>query len=145
MRVSDDINTFWILKNFSIFQQLSKTDLLKLYECTQMKKFDKKHLIYLPNDKADKIYFLKQGKVKINSFSNDGKELIHAFITAGEIFGEMAIAGDIWRKNYAEAIEQSIVCYMPTTDFSILLKELPVLQNEITKLIGLRLVKAQKN
>ena len=143
MKINGDINSFWILKNISVLNQLSSNELESFHQCTKMKSFSKKKMIYLPRDKADKIYFLKEGKVKINSYSKEGKELIHAIITPGEIFGEMAAVGEKERDEYAEAIDASIICFMHVNKFSDLLNKIPSLNNELTKLIGYRLMKTR--
>src|SRR6185436_14851534 len=45
--------------------------------------------IYMPGDRADYVYFLKQGRVKLSVLSESGKEIAIDIIRSGEIFGEL--------------------------------------------------------
>ena len=44
--------------------------------------------IYLQNDDADKIFFITEGRVKIGTHSDNGKEITKANLTEGEVVGE---------------------------------------------------------
>ena len=43
--------------------------------------------IYTPGNRADFIYFLKQGRIKLSVLSESGKEIAIDIIQPGEIFG----------------------------------------------------------
>ena len=62
--------------------------------------------IYLPADQADGVLLLAEGRVKIGSFTEEGKQTILAFIEPGEIFGELSLMGSEEREEYAEAVEK---------------------------------------
>lgn len=50
--------------------------------------------IYVPDSPSDKIYLIQSGRVKIGSISNTGKEIIKTILQEGDIFGELALAGE---------------------------------------------------
>lgn len=132
-----------LLRNFSILKNMSAIEMQQLFDLMHITTFEKKSFIYAPKQKADKIYFLKDGKIKINSFSEDGKELIHAINIAGDVFGEMAVFGEAYRMHYAEALEDSTVFYVSVDTFSMFLSKISSLNNALNKLIGLRLTKTR--
>jgi CRP/FNR family transcriptional regulator, cyclic AMP receptor protein len=61
---------------------------------------------YLPGDPADKIYFVRSGRVKIVRTSRSGAESIVGIRTAGDVFGELTSVDEgLRRATSAIAIE----------------------------------------
>ena len=133
----------WYLENFNIMDSLSKKELMILNDITSMKDCHKNEIIYLPKDKADSIYFLQKGKVKIYAISDDGREMIQTILTAGEIFGELAVTGEGDRGYVAETMEDALMCRVGISEFKQLLNNNLQLNFNITKLIGFRFRKIQ--
>ncbi|RLD56056.1 MAG: Crp/Fnr family transcriptional regulator [Bacteroidetes bacterium] len=134
----------WYLENFNILKALSKKEMMNLNEQTKMRNCHKNEVIYLPYEKSNTLYFLKEGKVKIASVSEDGKEMIHAILGQGEIFGELAITDDQGeRKQIAEATEDALICSIDVKEFGEFMQNNSNLNLSITKAIGFRLRKIQ--
>lgn len=114
---------------------------MQLSEKSRHQTATKNQIIYFPDDAANTIYFLKQGKVKISTVSDDGRELILSLLGPGEIFGEMSIAGEGKRKEFAEATEDAVICHLQINELQELLTKNAEFNLEVTKLIGLRLRK----
>jgi CRP/FNR family transcriptional regulator, cyclic AMP receptor protein len=47
-----------------------------------------RQVVYLPGDRAQGVFFVAQGRVKISKVTRDGKELTLAYRTGGDFFGE---------------------------------------------------------
>jgi CRP-like cAMP-binding protein len=133
----------WYFENFNFLGSLSILEKLDLRKRVKMLEATKNQTIYLPTDVANSIYFLKKGKVKISSYSDDGKELIYAILGPGEIFGELAITGQATREQIAATTEYAEICYVDVKDFENFLAAHPRLSLKITKLIGFRLKKVR--
>lgn len=133
----------WYFQNFNILESLSKEEMIKLSDESNMRDASRNQAIYMDGDEADRVYFLKTGKVKISSYSDEGKEMIHAIVGPGELFGELAIAGESEHEHFAEATEDAKVCSIRVKDFEKYLENNPRLNLRITKLIGLRMQKIQ--
>ena len=129
----------WFFENFNFLESMNSDEKKKLSECSVMKEMKKDEPVYLPHDLSSRIYFLKEGKVKIVSYSDEGREFIHAILRAGEIFGELALAGEVRRENFAYVTEDALICQVGITEFENILRNNPVLNLEVTKLIGFRL------
>ena len=129
----------WFFENFNFLETMTKNERMELSECSVMKEVKKDESVYLPHDLSSRIYFLKEGKVKIVSYSEDGRELIHGILSPGEIFGELALAGEKRRENFAMVTEDSLICQVAVSEFERILKSNPALNLEVTKLIGFRL------
>jgi len=64
---------------------------------------DKK--IFSQGDRADAIYFLQTGRVKISVVSSTGKEAVLALLEPHDFFGEGALVGQSLRMSTATALE----------------------------------------
>ena len=136
-----DKTKLWYLENFNLFSSLKMKEMEELSKMAAMRNCIKNQVIYFTDDLSDKIYFLKQGKVKLSRYADDGREIIAALLGPGEIFGELAISGQQRRDQTAEAMEDSVVCMLSVQEMERMLEHNPRFNLSITKLMGLRLQK----
>ena len=99
--------------------------------------------IFLLGDRADSIYLLREGRVKITALGEDGHEVLHEIIGPGEIFGDMSPLLGIPRTTSAQALEASVLCEIRGNDFETLLSMYPELSFQLLKSVGLRLKQAE--
>jgi len=128
----------WYLKHCDLFQRLSPEQLATVESRSRIRECPRGTPIYLPADYANGVLLLAKGRVKIGSFTDEGKQSILAFIEPGELFGELALMGSEEREEYAEAVEKSTVILIPNEVMQHLLSENPSVSLGITKLYGLR-------
>ncbi|MBI5379423.1 MAG: Crp/Fnr family transcriptional regulator [Nitrospirae bacterium] len=132
-------NKLWHLKQIRLFADLPADTLERLDRAAGMKAVKRHQPIYLPGDLGDAVYLLKSGRVKISRLSPEGKELTLAILDPGEIFGEVDALQGALRDEVAEALEDTVLCIVPRSEFEALLQRTPGLALRLTKLIGLRL------
>lgn len=128
----------WYLKRCDLFEQLSTDRLRRLEASCSARKVPRGSPIYLPADEARGVMLLASGRVKICSFTTDGKQAILAFIEPGELFGELALLDQEQRDEYAEAAEASQIILIPSGVIQELMAERPDISLGVTKLFGLR-------
>jgi len=128
----------WYLKRCDLFQRLSPERLSALESRCRMRQFPRGTPIYLPADSADSVMLLAQGRVKIGSYTEDGKQTILAFIEPGELFGELSLIGTAEREEYAETVDKSTIILISNEVMQGLLEENPSVSLGVTKLFGLR-------
>ncbi len=133
----------WYFENFKLLDTLSPNEREDISHKSVMKQPDKKELIHFSDDAANKIYFVKAGKVKISKYSEGGQEIILAILGPGEIFGELAITGHSSGDEVAEIMEDAVICEINTNDIYKMLETNPQFNLQITKLIGFKLKKIQ--
>ena len=92
--------------------------------------------IYLPEQNADKVFFITEGKIKIGNHSDNGKEITKAILSKGEVFGEMAMVNTDKRKDFALAMEDSTICIVQVSDMKDLMKDHSPLSHFFMKLMG---------
>lgn len=83
--------------------------------------YRKKQVIYLQGNHPQKLFYIRKGKVKAYISNDDGKDLTIGLYSDGDFFGYTALLEGTTYKETAEAIDESIVSEIPTTDFEHLL------------------------
>jgi CRP-like cAMP-binding protein len=126
------------LKNCSLFERLDDQQLQQIEKCSRSKTFAASSPICLPADKADHVFLLAKGLVKVSHITADGKESILTFVEPGELFGELAIFDGNPRGELVTAMQPSIVVMIPTEALHRLMNERADVSLCITKLVGLR-------
>lgn len=130
--------TFWHVRDCSLFQRLSDAQLESLERKARIKKFPKGSSIYVPSDSSDSTFLLAEGRIRICSTTPDGKQSILAFVEPGEVFGELGLIEQGLREERAEAVVHSSVVLIPSAHLQELMEESAPLTLGVTKLIGLR-------
>lgn len=117
----------------------------KVNERSTMKTKGKGTHIYFPNEPSEVIFFLKSGRVKIGSYSDDGKEVIKAIMHPGDMFGEMGLIGEETRNDFAIAMDDEVrVCTMNVDEVLAMMRGNPELSLRVTATIGNRLSKIER-
>ena len=106
----DSNANIWYLENINLFNVFCPKK-MKNSGVYNKNSYGKGEFIYFPNEPSETIYFIHQGKVKIGSYSPDGKEIIKAVLTKGELFGEQALVGEEKRADFAQAlVNETMLC-----------------------------------
>lgn len=135
----------WYLEQINIFRDLTEEDLTRVDRVTKMKSPEKDSFIYFPDEPSKVVFLLKEGRVKIGTFSEDGKEVIKAILEPGEIFGELAVAGQEKRTDFAKVMDKNVkICAISKDEMLDILNANPSLSLKITQLIGSRLQKMER-
>jgi CRP/FNR family transcriptional regulator, cyclic AMP receptor protein len=66
--------------------------------------FEKGQTVFAQGDRADAVFYIQQGQVKISVISEQGKEAVVALLQAREFLGEGCLAGQTRRQATAEAM-----------------------------------------
>ena len=72
-------------------------------------KCPKKYTIFSQGDKANTVFYVQAGKVKLTVLSDQGKEAVVAVLDAGDFFGEQCLTGQLVRTTTATALEDATI------------------------------------
>jgi len=86
------------------------------------RKVNRRDSVYTCGEVDASIYFIERGQVKLMLTSASGKECLLAIYCAGDIFGELCLAGIAKRQSTAVAMEDCVLKRMPCADFLALLR-----------------------
>ena len=87
-----------------LFQSLNQAELSQLADYAQFQQVSRYHFIFVPDEPADQLYFLVQGRVKTGTFSGEGREIIKELIAPQHLFGDLALAGETLRSEFAQGL-----------------------------------------
>jgi len=134
----------WYFECVNLFNILCPHKVKKMGSTHKFNLYKKDEFIYLPDDSATHIYMVVNGRVKIGHYLENGEEVITSILTKGEIFGELAVAGEEKRRDFAQAVEEVTICPLTTEELKALMYDNKELSFKILKLIGLRLMKLER-
>jgi len=84
------------------------------------------------------------GRVKIGRYLDEGKEITTAILSTGEIFGELVLAGEETRRDFAQAMDDCTICPLSLNEMKELMYENRELSFRMLKFVGLRLMKLER-
>ncbi len=137
--------SLWYFESANLYNILCPHKVKTMAERHSFNYFKKDEFIYFPEEPAQYIYMVVNGRVRIGHYLDDGREIVTAILTNGEIFGELALAGEERRRDFAQAMEaNTTICPLSIDDLKELMKENKELSFKILKLVGLRLMKLER-
>jgi CRP/FNR family cyclic AMP-dependent transcriptional regulator len=127
-----------------IFSGLGSEEMSRIGQHARSLRKDRGEFIYMPGDRAEFVYILKRGRVKLSVLSETGKEIAIDIIQSGEIFGEFALVDESMRSNMTQALDDVSMWVFSRQDFTKLLTTQPKLALSYIKLVGDRRRRMEK-
>jgi CRP/FNR family cyclic AMP-dependent transcriptional regulator len=132
------------LRQIPLFQNLSQAEegsLASIMEPLQKKRYT---VIFRPGEKADSLFFLSKGVVKISTHSSDGREVIKSILHPNAMFGERGLIGETERQDFAHALKEDVQLYsILMDDFKGLMQRNFTLCTNVMQLFGNQLIQAE--
>lgn len=97
------------------------------------------HLFYAPDDDGERVYLLRQGRVRIYKLSLEGRALTLMLLEPESIFGEMAISDEWHHDSFAEAMTDCHVGVLSRADLRRVLGSSPTLALRFMEMMSTRL------
>ena len=127
-----------------IFSGLGPEEMTRIATHARSLRKTRGEFIYIAGDRADSVYILKQGRMKLSVLAESGKEIAIDIIQPGEIFGEFALVDESLRSNMAQALDDVLMWVFPKHEFTKLLTTQPKLALSYIKLVGDRRRRMEK-
>jgi len=99
--------------------------------------------IFSAGDRGDTVFIVVNGRIKLSTAAENGKEVIVDLLKAGDILGETALVENGVRQLSAEALEESTLLAIRREDFEGLMRQWPALAMAVTKILAQRLLSQQ--
>jgi len=133
-----------IIRKNDFLAQLRKEDYEQLNIIHNFIVADKDAYIYFDVQYLNKLYFVKEGFVKLGIVDEEGNELIKDILKPGDIFGQFSLERESTVNEFAQAHKQhTILCSFTIQDFQKLLESRPELTIIFSKKIGQKLKKVE--
>ena len=108
-------------------------------DASRLVQFRRRQRIYTTGSRADQLFIIKSGVVKLNTISAQGRELILSFLHSGDVFGELAVVDPEPRDHIAEAYEDTQAYAVDSDALQQLMQGSPRIGYEMAKLLGRRM------
>lgn len=135
--------SIWYLENIDVNKIFCPTK-MNMGQLHVEKPIKKGEYIYLPDQVSDRIYFLSEGRVKIGAYNEAGKEITKIILGKGEVFGELSLVGESKRRDFAQALENSLLCIVRTADMKSLMRDHNQLSLFLMNIMGSRVLEMEK-
>lgn len=140
----NDQKSIWYLENLDVSGIFCPKKVGTAHEQQTHKVFKKGEYIYLPDEHADKVYFLTEGRVKIGNYGDSGKEITKTILNPGEVFGELSLIGQTERRDFAYAMEKTSCCILTAEELKMLMRDHSGLNLFLMKVIGSRMLEMEQ-
>ena len=122
MNVSNAVSTI-ALKTFPLFNGLGDDRLAVVAQHAMMRRVPRGHAVVHAGDRADYVYFVLTGTLKVLVSDEDGREVILTMLGQGELFGEMGIFDEQPRSASVVAVSPVDVVMIAKNDFRRMMQD----------------------
>ncbi len=122
-----------------IFQNLNQDESKALCHATLRKKSIKGQALFLQGDKADEIFLIKGGRIKLTKVLEDGTEIILDFRKSADIVGENMFSAEIQYPVSAYCLEDTLTCGFTRSQFEQLVLNHPNIGLQVIKNLSERI------
>jgi CRP/FNR family cyclic AMP-dependent transcriptional regulator len=127
-----------------LFDGLAPGDMAEITTAARAMRKERGEFVYTPGDRAECVYVLKKGRIKLSVLSESGKEFAIDIFQPGDIFGEFALADEETRSNMAQALDDALMWVFGKRDFTRFLETRPKLAMNYIRLVGIRRRRMEK-
>jgi len=122
-----------------IFQNLKAAELEALAEHAERKIFERGAVIVRQGDRADRMFLIKAGRVKLGKVTEDGAETTLDIRKAGDFLGENILSEEAVYPVSAVALEQTLICGFTKERFERIVLQHPNIGLQVIKNLSERI------
>ncbi|MCP4656127.1 MAG: Crp/Fnr family transcriptional regulator [bacterium] len=126
------------LEEITLFEGLESRDLVRIRELLRRQSFPAGTTIISAEQPGDAVYVIAEGTVKIFVGRPDGSEVVLAFLSAGDIVGEMSLVDSAGRSANVLTVEETVCLWMDRLAFLDCLRRIPRLGYNLFGLLSSR-------
>lgn len=131
----------WLLiRNYDLWAYLTDEEYEELNIVHNFIEAPKGGYIYFEAFHHNKLYFVKEGYIRIGYIDESGREVIKEIIQKGELFGQITLEKSNMNGEFAQAYKTRVsLCAFSIEDFQNLLQKKPALALKYSKQVGSKL------
>ncbi len=137
-------DTFLLIRKNDFLNKLTDDDYTALNLEHNIVVADKGAYIYFDAHALNKLYFVKDGYIKIGCIDDEGNDIVKEILQPGDIFGQFTLERNNMQGEYAQAYKcETSLCSFTLEDFQSLLMHRPDLSVQYAKKVGQKLRKVE--
>jgi len=129
-----------LIRNYNLWSHLNDDDYEDLNIVHNFIETAKDDYVYFEAFHHNKLYFIKEGYIRIGYINDEGIEVIREIIQKGEIFGQITLERSNLNGEFAKAYKSDVsLCAFTVEDFQKLLRKKPELALKYSMQVGNKL------
>jgi len=137
-------STLVLIRGFDIFQHITNEEYEELDLVHNFLEAANGEYIYFPHQHHNKLYFAKEGFIKLGYIDEQGNEVIKEIIQKGEVFGQLTLEKNNDQDEFAQAYKSDVsLCAFTMEDFLRLLQRKPEMAIAFSFHLGNKLRKVE--
>jgi CRP/FNR family cyclic AMP-dependent transcriptional regulator len=129
-----------LIRNCDLWADLTDEDYEELNVVHNFIEAAKGEYVYFEAFNHNKLYFIKDGHIRIGYIDAQGNEIIKEIIQKGELFGQLTLERNNLNGEFAQAYRGDVsLCAFTIEDFQKLLQKKPQLALKYSKQVGEKL------
>jgi CRP/FNR family transcriptional regulator, cyclic AMP receptor protein len=137
-------STLLLLRGFDIFRHITDEEYEELDLVHNYVEASSGEYIYFPHQNRNKLYFAKDGFIKLGYIDGEGNEVIKEIIQKGEVFGQLTLEKNNDQDEFAQAYKSDVsLCAFTMEDFMRLLQRKPEMAIAFSFHLGNKLRKVE--
>lgn len=129
-----------LIRNYNLWSHLSDEEYEELNLVHRFMEARKGEFIYFAPEHLNKLFFIKEGYIRLGYVNDKGEEVVREIIREGEIFGQFTLERQDMPGEFAQAHKMDVsLCAFNIVDFEKLLSQKPQLAIGYTRHVGNRL------
>ncbi len=136
--------TLLLIRGFDIFEHITDEEYEELGLVHNFLEAANGEYIYFPFQNHNKLYFAKDGFIKLGYIDDQGNEIIKEIVQKGEVFGQLTLEKNNERDEFARAYKADVsLCAFTMEDFLRLLHKKPEMAIAFSFHLGNKLRKVE--
>lgn len=137
---------YWYLHEHRLFRKLSFSEIDALCILKKFKRSKKSEILELPYSEKERVYFLKQGAIKLIRVNEDGEEVLIDILQKGDIFGELSLDDDHANSECFKVVsDEAVICTFFRERLEEVMLKKPDFALQYIKFIGFNYQKLQNS
>lgn len=128
-----------LLVQSALFRGLTREEMATFEALTSMSRRACGDIVIAPWQTPDAIFILKRGSVRLSRVDESGARLTVAILDTGAVFGESRLLGQGASDVTVEAMDDCLVCTVPTAQMRELMHRFPTVALNLAEFLGNRL------
>lgn len=129
-----------LIRKYDLWADISDEEYEELNVVHNFIEAPKGEYIYFEAFNHNKLYFIKEGYIRIGYIDETGKEIIREIIHKGEVFGQLTLEKTNLNGEFAKAYRSDVsLCAFTIDDFKKLLEKKPQLAFRFSRQVGAKL------
>jgi len=107
----------------------------RIFNLARKKSIEEGAFYFMEGDPASSVFLLVEGKVKLLQVTSQGQQVIHDYVSRGEVFGIVAVLSEALYPVSAQATKDCLALSWNEENFNQLIEELPLIARNINRIL----------